>query len=237
MQQQMILCVDSDPSTSELLAASGYSVVAATTARDAINTADRASLIIMELELPDMGGLALLRRLKDSPATRHIPVIVLTARREAPVRVVALELGADDCLTKPFFIEVLVARIRTLLRRMAKCGLPVILVNGPLTVDREKQEAFLHGERLPLETREFALLRELIENLGQPLSSEYLVTQIWGFDYFADPYAVHHQCRRLRAKLGAYGDLIRVIRRDEFIMDAYPAGCVAEPCSLVNPVN
>jgi DNA-binding response OmpR family regulator len=166
--------------------------------------ADRAPrLVILDVGLPgDLDGLELCRRLR---ATSDVPVIMLTARDGEIDRVLGLELGADDYVTKPFSPRELVARVKAVLRRSdstAKRGAPAVLTLGAIEVDLGRAEARLGGEPVDLTTREFALLQHLTENQGLALSRRQLLDGAWGADWYGDERTVDVHVRQLRKKLG-----------------------------------
>ena len=158
-------------------------------------------LVLLDLGLPVMDGLEVLRTLRRE--ARRVPVIIVTARADEIDRVVGLEVGADDYVTKPFSPRELVARVRAVTRRAgtpAERG-PVILRFGRLEIDEAAREARVDGVDAQLKPREFALLLELAENCGIAISRTMLLQRVWGFDFEGDERTVDVHVRRLRLKI------------------------------------
>jgi DNA-binding response OmpR family regulator len=215
-----ILVVDDEPSITNLLEynlrRSGYEVLVAHDGRAALRLAEagQPDLVILDLMLPGLDGLAVCRELRREGA---IPIIMLTARDEEVDRVVGLELGADDYVTKPFSVRELMARVKAVLRRTAseKSGVPASLYVGALEIDVLAREARFAGSPLPLTRLEFDLLETLARHPGQALSREQLLDQAWGYDYYGDARAVDSAIKRLRARLrdaGGAPDVIASVR-------------------------
>jgi DNA-binding response OmpR family regulator len=167
----------------------------------------RPDLIILDLMLPGLDGLDVCRVLRRDSA---VPIIMLTAREEEVDRVVGLELGADDYVTKPFSVRELIARVKAVLRRTApvpstETGGSAVDRVGPLEIDSLSREAWHSGTPLPLTHLEFELLATLARHAGQVLSRNQLLDQVWGYDYYGDARAVDSAIKRLRAKLRTAG--------------------------------
>jgi DNA-binding response OmpR family regulator len=209
-QASTILVVDDEPAITELLefnlARDGYRVVVAHDGYTALDLARslRPDLIILDLMLPGVDGLEVCRALRREG---DVPIIMLTALVEEIDRVVGLELGADDYVTKPFSVRELTARVRAVLRRSAgpPSGGEDLPRCGPITIDIGAREAYLSGTLLPLTRLEFDLVAALVQHPGLVLSREQLLDQVWGYDYYGDTRAVDSAIKRLRAKLGAAG--------------------------------
>jgi len=207
---QKILVVDDERSITDLLAynlrRNGYQVSVAHDGRQALRLAqiEQPDLIILDLMLPGLDGLDVCRALQRESS---VPVIMLTARDEEVDRVVGLELGADDYVTKPFSVRELMARVKAVLRRAVSGTATAAIVHriGPLEVDTLSREARLEGALLPLTQLEFDLLETLARHAGQTLSREQLLDQVWGYDYYGDARAVDSAVKRLRAKLREAG--------------------------------
>ena len=207
-----VLVVDDERSILELLAynlrRNGYQVIEARDGRQALQLArtERPDLVILDLMLPRLDGLDVCRELRREST---VPIIMLTARDEEVDRIVGLELGADDYVTKPFSVRELIARVRAVLRRTTHVTMdadsPAILCVGPLEVDTLSREARLSGLSLPLTRLEIDLLETLMHHPGQSLSREQLLDQAWGYDYYGDSRAVDSAIKRLRSKLRAAG--------------------------------
>lgn len=161
-------------------------------------------LLVLDLMLPGMDGLELCRRLRAEPATRALPIIVVTAKGEETDRVVGLELGADDYIVKPFSPRELVARLRAVLRRReGPTPEAERIVAGDLTVDHGRHEVTRNGVPIALSAMEFKLLAFLLANRGRAFGREKLLDRVWGQDRFVEPRTVDVHIRRLREKVEA----------------------------------
>jgi two-component system, OmpR family, response regulator len=203
---EKILLVDDEPNLRETLAfnlrSSGYQVV---TAGDGIAALDQAQaehpdLIILDLMLPELDGLTVCRSLRQ---ISEVPVLVLTARTGELDKIVGLESGADDYMTKPFSLGELQARIRALLRRAGPRQTTEEIVAGDLVLNLVSRRAFLGGKELVLSPKEFGLLAELMRHQGAVLSRDLLLTRVWGYDYYGDNRTVDVHVRWLREKIEA----------------------------------
>ena len=193
----------------------GYSVLKAEDGPAALEAA-RASLpalIILDLMLPGMPGLEVCKILKGEPATKQIPIIMLTAKAEEVDRIVGLELGADDYVTKPFSPRELILRVKSLIRRTDSSG-PVdnLIKFGDIQVDRSRFEVLVKGRQLELTATEFKLLALLIERRGRVQSRDTLLNDVWGYENIIDTRTVDTHIRRLREKLGKAADCIETVR-------------------------
>jgi DNA-binding response OmpR family regulator len=204
-----IVLVEDDPNIADLvdmyLRQAGYRVYQATTGEAGLETVKVRDprLVILDVGLPgDIDGLEVCRRLRSSGDR---PVLMLTARDGEIDRVLGLELGADDYVTKPFSPRELVARVKAILRRadgpVPRAG-PSVRVVGGVEVDSGRREARVDGTVVPLATREFALLQYLAENEGLALSRRQLLDGVWGADWYGDERTVDVHVRQLRKKLG-----------------------------------
>lgn len=171
------------------------------------------ALLVLDLMLPGMEGTEVCKRLKADPKTAHIPVIMLTAKAEEVDRVLGLELGADDYVTKPFSPRELVLRVKKLLVRAKGGAQPVeVLTHGDLVVDLAKHEATVKGRPVELTNTEFKLLGTLLERRGRVQTRDTLLHDVWGYEGDIDSRTVDTHIRRLREKLGKAGDRIETIR-------------------------
>jgi len=170
-------------------------------------------LVLLDLMLPKADGLTVCKTLKSNPKTAHIPVVMLTAKGEESDKIVGLELGADDYVTKPFSVKELLARVRAVLRRFSKAqeGEPVQKFKE-LTLNRAKHEVVLKGQKLDLTAKEFELLDYFLTHAGRVLSRDVLLNNVWGYDYFGTTRTVDVHVRRLREKLGAYEKHIQTVK-------------------------
>ena len=203
-----IVVVEDDPNISDLvdmyLRREGFRVLQAGDAERGMEIIDRErpKLVILDVGLPGhLDGLDVCRHLRAKGAT---PVLMLTARDGEIDRVLGLELGADDYVTKPFSPRELVARVKAILRRTEgpPPEAPDVLVVGDVEVDTGRREARLHGEVVALAAREFDLLQFLVEHAGLALSRRQLLDNVWGPDWYGDERTVDVHVRQLRKKLG-----------------------------------
>lgn len=208
MQDALILVVEDEPTIVEVvvryLERDGFRTVTAADGAAALLaiTRERPALIILDLMLPGVDGFTLLRRLR---AEGNLPVVMLTARGDEVDRVIGLELGADDYITKPFSPRELVARVRAVLRRTQPEGAQPaevqVVVNGNLRLDMAARTVHLAGDPLTLTGREFDLLAFLMRNPNQVFTREQLLDQVWGFTFVGDLSTVTVHIRRLREKI------------------------------------
>lgn len=180
----------------------GYKVEKVHDGREGLDKAkaDEYDLILLDIMLPSMNGIEVLRRIRQSS---EIPIIMLTAKDGTMDKVTGLDMGADDYVTKPFEIEELLARIRVALKRKSvqKATTSNVLQIGDLTVDLEKYNATYKDEEIELTKREFDLLVYLVENKNIALSREKIVETVWGYDYLGDTNVVDVYIRYLRSKI------------------------------------
>jgi len=219
-----ILIVDDEPAVTGLLAynlvKANYTVLTAADGRQALEIARQAQpdLILLDLMLPEIDGLEVCRQLRKTSA---VPIIMITARAEEIDRVVGLELGADDYVSKPFSVRELLARIKAVLRRTAQPepgaggDEGILRGKGSLRLEPESRLVTVAGAALPLTRLEFDLLHLLLANAGRVLTRERLIERAWGYDFFGDTRAVDSAVKRLRAKLraaSADADSIEAVR-------------------------
>jgi two-component system response regulator VicR len=209
MMTQRILVVDDESAVTDLLAynlrKAHYEVFIAADGRTALRLAGdcKPDLILLDLMIPEVDGLDVCRELRKSS---RVPIIMITARGEEVDRVVGLEIGADDYVTKPFSVRELMARVKAVLRRAQNNGTetePATLLRGPgdLLMDLERRAVTVADTAIDLTRLEFDLLHRLLMNAGRVLTRERLLEQAWGYDYVGDTRAVDSAVKRLRAKL------------------------------------
>jgi len=175
--------------------------------------AENFDLVILDIMLPEMDGLEVCKELRADPKTFSTPVIMLTAKGEETDKIVGLEIGADDYLTKPFSPRELVARIKALLRRVEKkTEKEKIYRYANLVLDPFKHEVTLNSRLFQLTSKEFALLECLLRNKGRVLSRDYLMDQVWGYDYFGGMRTVDVHIRRLREKIPLLSRNIQTVK-------------------------
>ena len=187
--QEKILIIEDEPDIVKMLEYNlkkeGFRVVSAPDGQEGLRQARKQcpDIILLDLMLPEIDGLEVCRALRQERDTAGIPVIMLTAKGRESDKVVGLELGADDYITKPFSVGELIARIKAVLRRSRdKEKLPDIFKAGNLTIDFSKIKGSVGNKRLELTAKEFELLSALIKAKGRVLSRDYLLDNIWGFD-------------------------------------------------------
>jgi DNA-binding response OmpR family regulator len=183
--------------------ANGYEVLTASTGDDGLEAAlrERPDLVLLDLMLPGKSGLDVCRELRSRQF--EAPIIMLTARAEEVDRVVGLEVGADDYLTKPFGIRELLARIRVRLRRRTGSSVDGRLRFGDVEIDFDKHEATRGSRRIDLTGKEFEVLRLLAQHRGQIVTRERLLDEVWGYEHYPTTRTVDNHILRLRQKLEA----------------------------------
>jgi DNA-binding response OmpR family regulator len=205
MERGTVLVVDDEANIADLielyLAREGYRVVKADRGEAGLRAvADhRPRLVVLDVGLPDIDGLEVCRRLR---RTSTIPVIFLTARDSEVDRVLGLELGADDYVTKPFSPAELVARVKAVLRRTDQVAGAEVIAIGDAAVDLGRREVRVHGEAVAFTTKEFELLQFLAERPGLALSRQQILDGVWGYDWFGDSRTVDVHVAQIRKKLG-----------------------------------
>ena len=172
------------------------------------------ALVLLDIMLPEEDGLSVLKKLRATPRTAKLPVIMLTAKGTEYDKVVGLDGGADDYVAKPFGMMELLARVKALLRRTEdlRPAQESRYVIGDLTVNRKRHEVFVKGEAVTLTKKEFDMLCYLLENKGMVLTRDQLLNQIWGYDFDGENRTVDVHIRTLRQKLGDCGTYIETIR-------------------------
>ncbi|TDA70743.1 MAG: response regulator transcription factor [Clostridia bacterium] len=184
----------------------GYRVIIAYDGHEALNKLrENPDLVLLDLMLPGLDGMEICRRIRGDAATSRLPVIMLTARSQEADKVLGLETGADDYITKPFSPRELVARVKAILRRATMEASPELEVirAGPITLRPGRYEVYVGDRRQDLTPKEFELLRHLVLNAGKVLNRDYLLDKVWGYDYIADTRTVDVHIRYLRQKIEA----------------------------------
>ena len=190
----------------------GYGVKAVSNGSDALAQveAERPALIVLDLMLPDMDGIEVCRRIRQR---RDIPILMLTARDEDVDKIIGLEVGADDYMTKPFNPRELVARVKSILRRSAPAERhkqSAQIRHGDLLVDSGRREVFVGDEEIQLAPKEFDLLWELLDHRGLVLTRDQLLERVWGYTFAGDTRTVDVHVRQLRRKLGEASPIVTV---------------------------
>lgn len=214
----MIYCVEDDGNIRELVV---YTLN--TTGMEACGFEDGKSfmealafetpeLILLDIMLPGEDGLSLLKKLKSSQKTKEIPVIMVTAKGAEYDKVIGLDGGADDYVTKPFGMMELVSRIKAVLRRTKKEKGDGQYSIGNLSIDLKKHVVIVDGKQVTLTLKEFELLGRLVQNANIVLTRDRLLEDIWGYDFDGETRTVDVHVRTLRQKLGSAGDMIQTVR-------------------------
>ena len=172
----------------------------------------KPDLVLLDMMLPEEDGISVLKKLRRVPATRQIPVIILSAKGTEFDKVVGLDAGADDYLPKPFGMMELFSRIRAVLRRAGQTAQPKEYTAGPLRVLPDQRQVFVNETVLPLTPKEFEILRLLISHPGLVLSRSQIQDQVWGMEYLGETRTVDVHIRTLRQKLGICGEYIETVR-------------------------
>jgi two-component system alkaline phosphatase synthesis response regulator PhoP len=211
-----ILVVEDESSIASFVALylknAGYAVKTAATGGDALAQValERPALVILDLMLPDIDGIEVCKRIRQSS---DLPILMLTARDEDIDKIIGLEVGADDYLTKPFNPRELVARIRSILRRTTAARHEhetEILTHGDLRVDAGRHEVHVGDEEVQLAPKEFDLLWELLDHRGLVLTRDQLLERVWGYTFAGDTRTVDVHVRQLRRKLGDASPIVTV---------------------------
>ena len=219
VSSKRILIVEDEKDVIDLLTLNfrkvgGFFVSTATDGANGLAKArsDKPDFIILDLMLPKMSGLEVCKLLKSDQATRHIPILMLTARAEEIDRIVGLEFGADDYVTKPFSPREVILRIKAILRRGNAEETDERLSAGPITIDPSRHEVLVGGKPIELTSLEFKLLRTLMQRRGRVQERDRLLNEVWGYESVIDTRTVDTHVRRLREKLGKAGDIVETVR-------------------------
>ncbi|HEY8628654.1 MAG TPA: response regulator transcription factor [Gaiellaceae bacterium] len=215
-QQQTVLVVEDEAAIASFVSLylknAGYGVRTASTGTEALSAAanDSPSLIVLDLMLPDIDGIEVCKRIRQRS---DVPILMLTARDEDVDKIIGLEVGADDYLTKPFNPRELVARVKSVLRRAAPARQDpenAIIKHGDLTVDSGRREVRVGEEEIQLAPKEFDLLWELLDHRGLVLTRDQLLERVWGYTFAGDTRTVDVHVRQLRRKLGDASPIVTV---------------------------
>ena len=214
----MIFCVEDDSNIRELvvytLNATGMNARGFGDGKrfmEALET-ENPELILLDIMLPGEDGLSILRKLKSSSKTKHIPVIMVTAKGNEYDKVIGLDAGADDYVAKPFGMMELVSRIKAVLRRTKPSEEVEEYVIGNLKMDLNSHEVFVDDQIITLTYKEFELLRKLMKYKKTVLTRDRLLEEIWGYEFTGETRTVDVHVRTLRQKLGSAGDMIETVR-------------------------
>jgi DNA-binding response OmpR family regulator len=215
-QAQTVLVVEDEVSIASFIALylknAGYRVKAVSSGGDALAQVEveQPALIVLDLMLPDMDGIDVCRRIRQR---KDIPILMLTARDEDVDKIIGLEVGADDYMTKPFNPRELVARVKSILRRSTparRASESAQIRHGDLHVDSGRREAYVGDEEIQLAPKEFDLLWELLDHRGLVLTRDQLLERVWGYTFAGDTRTVDVHVRQLRRKLGDASPIVTV---------------------------
>ena len=213
---QTVLVVEDESSIASFVAAylknAGYAVRTTASGNEALRLveSEQPALVVLDLMLPDIDGVEVCKRIRQ---TRDLPVLMLTARDEDVDKIIGLEVGADDYMTKPFNPRELVARVRAILRRAAPESSKresATLRHGDLTIDAGRREVRVGEQEIQLAPKEFDLLWELLDHRGLVLTRDQLLERVWGYTFAGDTRTVDVHVRQLRRKLGDASPIVTV---------------------------
>ena len=215
MKDMKILIVDDEMRIRKLihdfLKMNGYTCVEAADGEEAIDifyTDKSIGLIILDVMMPKMDGWEVCREIRQYS---KVPIIMLTARSDERDELLGFELGVDEYISKPFSPKILVARVEAILRRTSSMGAEDILTAGEIRIDKAAHQVTIAGEPVDLSFKEFELLTYFVENTGIALSREKILNSVWNYDYFGDARTIDTHVKKLRSKLGTYGEYIKTI--------------------------
>ena len=220
MSKPSILVIDDEKDILKLLQYNlekeGYHFFSAKTGEEGFEAAklNKPALVVLDLMLPGMDGLEVCKILKNDFSTRHIPILMLTAKSSETDQIVGLELGASDYITKPFSVKVFLARVKNILRGREKAAPEQtrVLKHGDLVLDRERQSVTVRGKLMALTKLEFNILGFLMENSGKVFSRDKLLSGAWGEGTFVVDRTVDVHVKSIRRKLGKHRDFIETVR-------------------------
>ena len=176
-------------------------------------------LVLLDIMLPDVDGLEIVKKLRSRPDTVRVPIILVTAKTTELDKVKGLDIGADDYLTKPFGVMELISRVKALLRRSRALQDDKQLVLGDITLDSERREVHVGGELCELTFKEFELLKLLMVNAGIVLHRDTIMSDVWGTDYEGESRTLDMHIKTLRQKLGEAGNMIKTVRNVGYKME------------------
>ena len=222
----MIWCVEDDASIRDIevyaLTSTGFEAVGfadGTSFWNALQTL-QPDLVVMDVMLPGIDGVELLKRMKASEAFQHIPVIMATAKGTEYDKIQSLDLGADDYLVKPFGIMEMVSRVKAVLRRCQRSQPANLLCVNGLVLNPSEHTVSVDGQRITLTYKEYELLHLFLSQPGIAFTREQLMSSIWNAEYFGETRTVDMHIRTLRQKLGSYGHIIETVRNVGYRLEA-----------------
>lgn len=214
----MIWCVEDDSNIREIelyaLKSTGFKARGFDNGKsllEALKT-ELPDLIILDIMLPEIDGISLLKKLKSSPETKEIPIIMATAKGMEYDKIQGLDLGADDYLVKPFGVMEMISRVKAVLRRYVKNEPEVTLIIGGLSLSPNEHRVTIDGKEIELTYKEFELLKLFLENQGIAFTRDQLFRMVWESDFCVESRTIDIHIGTLRQKLGKYGQLIKTVR-------------------------
>ena len=193
----------------------GYKVSMSLEGNKAISLAtgkNNPDLVILDLMLPDISGLDVCKEIRSNPVSKNTPILMLTAKGEEVDRILGFELGADDYLVKPFSLRELTLRVAALLKRNVPVESDENIILGDLNIDLAAHRVFVESNEVALTAKEFDLLVHLARHNGRVQTRDYLLEQIWGYSSDVTTRTVDTHIKRLRSKIGSFGNLIETVR-------------------------
>ena len=221
----MIWCVDDDATIRDIevytLKSTGYAAEGFACGADMLAALEDKTpmLIVLDIMMPGEDGVQLLKKLRENPKTKHIPVIMATAKGTEPDKIACLDMGADDYLVKPFGMMEMVSRIKAVLRRCTP-QTPQKLMLGGICMDTQAHTVSAGGQKLSLSRKEYDMLRLFLENPGRVFSREELLSRVWGMDFLGETRTVDVHIKTLRAKLGKDAAMIQTVIGVGYRMEA-----------------
>ncbi len=222
----LIYVVEDDTNIAEIetfaLQNVGYDVESFGTAGEFYQAVQRKvpDLILLDIMMPDEDGLAIIKKIRNNPVTKEIPVIMVTAKSSEIDKVKGLDAGADDYLAKPFGIMELISRVKARLRRMKpKLEDDKVLRLGPVYLDKEKHSVHVDGNMVELTYKEYELLRLLLSNAGVVTTREQILEKVWGTDFQGESRTLDMHIKTLRQKLGDAASMIKTVRNVGYYMN------------------
>ena len=222
----MIWCVEDDASIRDIevyaLQSTGYEAKGFEDGTSFLKELknQKPELVVLDVMLPGIDGIALLQKMKEDPETREIPVVMATAKGAEYDKIQGLDLGADYYLTKPFGVMEFVSCVKAVLRRCQPRQVEHLLKTGGLIVNIDEHTVTIDGERITLTYKEFELLRLFLSHPGMAFTRDQLFNEVWGMDYCGDTRTVDMHIRTLRQKLKDYGELIETVRNVGYRLEA-----------------
>ncbi|WP_294777927.1 response regulator transcription factor [uncultured Eubacterium sp.] len=214
----MIYCIEDDNGIRDLivytLTASGYEAKGFADSSEFWTAVKQEipTLILLDVMLPNEDGISILKKIRSDKKTAEVPVIMETAKETEYDKVVALDLGADDYLTKPFGMMEMVSRVRAVLRRTSKEEKKQDLKLNELEINTSRHIAYVNGTEVYLTLKEYDLLKLFMENIGRAFTRDQLLSSVWGTEYVGETRTVDVHIGTLRTKLGSAGDYIKTVR-------------------------